>query len=127
MGAEISIFVPEHPDIAGSEAQAYVDNGWGFLLLKMGLLGLLIFLMLLWRFLGFAARNWPFGFPDKRQRVQGCLLAILLYALLGFIGGPTFFQFLHSGFVATDLGALAVLAGFTNQRSERLNFRLRRS
>jgi O-antigen ligase len=108
MGAEVSYYAPESPGVFGTAA--YVDNGWGFVLLKMGLLGLWVFVAMLWSFLRFAAREWPSNAPAHMQRVQACLLALLLFGLLSFIGGPTFFQFITSGFMGTTLGALAALA-----------------
>ena len=108
MGSEVSYYAPESPGVFGTVV--YVDNGWGFVLLKMGLLGLCVFVAMLWSFLGFAAREWPSNAPAHMQRIQECLLALLLFGLLSFIGGPTFFQFLTSGFMGTSLGALAALA-----------------
>jgi hypothetical protein len=108
MGSEVSYYAPESPGVFGTAA--YVDNGWGFILLKMGFTGLFVFVAMLWSFLGFAAREWPSNAPAHMQRVQACLLALLLFGLLSFIGGPTFFQFLTSGFMGTTLGALAALA-----------------
>jgi len=108
MGSEVSFYAPESPGVFGTAA--YVDNGWGFVLLKMGVLGLCVFVAMLWSFLRFAARERPSNAPAHIQRVQACLVALLLFGLLSFIGGPTFFQFLTSGFMGTSLGALATLA-----------------
>jgi hypothetical protein len=119
MGSEVSYYDPAFPHVFGTVA--YVDNGWGFILLKMGLTGLFVFVAMLWSFLRFAARGWPSDVPVHMQRVRGCLLGLLLFGLLGFTGGPTFFQFLTSGFMGTSLGALAVLAGLASRTPSLLN------
>jgi hypothetical protein len=113
MGSEVNYYAPESPGVFGTAA--YVDNGWGFILLKMGLTGLFVFVALLWSFLRVAARDGPSDVPVHMQRVRGCLLALLLFGLLSFTGGPTFFQFLTSGFMGTSLGALAALAGLASR------------
>lgn len=114
MGAEISSYTPA-PDIPLQTA-VYVDNGWGFILLKMGLLGPIVFIVMLWRFLKFAAGNALWNRSALVRQAQFCLLAILLFGVLSFIGGPTFFEFLMSGFMGTTLGALAVLADLVDRK-----------
>ncbi|MBI3669418.1 MAG: O-antigen ligase family protein [Acidobacteria bacterium] len=111
MGAEVSFFSPDFPEVYGRGA--FIDNGWGFVLLKMGLVGLSVFLFLIGAFLWFATRSGSEIAPGCPQHVRKCLLAILLFGLLSFIGGPTFFHFTQSGFLGTALGGLAVLAGTT--------------
>jgi hypothetical protein len=113
MGSKVSYYAPESPGVFGTAA--YVDNGWGFILLKMGLTGLFVFVAMLWSFLRFAARDCPSNVPTHIERVQACLLSLLLFGLLSFTGGPTFFQFLTSGFMGTSLGALAALAGLASR------------
>ena len=108
MGAEYSFYDPESIDVLVTTP--YVDNGWGFILLKMGVAGLLVFVAMLGAFLRFAARDWSSDAPAQLQRVRACLLALLLFGLLSFTGGPTFFHFTQAGFMGTGLGALAALA-----------------
>jgi hypothetical protein len=113
MGAEFTHYDPTIPDLYPTKT--YVDNGWGYVLLKMGLTGLFVFVAMLWRFLRFAARDWPSDAPAHMQRVRACLLALLLFGLVSFIRGPTFFHFMTSGFMGTTLGALAALADLANR------------
>lgn len=108
MGAKYTFASVDSPGLF--ETSAYVDNGWGFVLLKMGLLGLIIFVVMVWRFLKFAARDPSLNDHPSATRARMCLLAVLLFTLLSFIGGPTFFEFNTSAFVGAVLGGLAVLA-----------------
>jgi O-antigen ligase len=108
MGSEFSYsFLLDAPETV---VTTYVDNGWGFLLLKMGILGLLAFVFLAGAFLWFGLKGSPECSDAPAQFTRRCLLAILLFGLIGFIGGPSFFHFTQSGFFGTALGGLAVLA-----------------
>jgi len=111
MGAEFSWDPPDFPELFGTGP--YIDNGWGFVLIKMGLVGLTVFLFLIGSFLGYALKGDTGPFQASSPDVQRCLLALLLYGLFNFTGGPTFFHFTSSGFLGTALGGLAVLAGTT--------------
>lgn len=112
MGGEVTYSAPGYENIYGTVA--YVDNGWGFLLLKMGLLGLLVFVGMLWKFLKYAAGSGVFYERTLANRARACLLALFLFGALSFMGGPTFFQFLTSGLMGTTAGALAVLSAFSS-------------
>lgn len=116
MGAEIAFFDPDFPEI--SSQGPYVDNGWGFVLLKMGFVGLSIFLFLMGSAFWCGIKTSSELAPEALQRTQKCLLVILLFGLLSFTGGPTFFHFTQSGFLATALGGLAVLSGAHTQTQE---------
>lgn len=89
---------------------ASVDNGWGFVLLKMGYLGLCAFILLAAALLhrGISALTGMRSGPLRAERLA--VAAVFLYALVSFIGGPTFLHFSTASFFATLLGALVVLA-----------------
>lgn len=94
---------------------ASVDNGWGYVLLKMGFAGVAAFLFLIGTFLRFSVRR-DFGPGSANsQDVHGCLMALVLFGLLSFTGGPTFFNFTTSGLLGTAFGGLAVLARTTGR------------
>jgi O-antigen ligase len=106
MGSENTFILP------GAERRikvASVDNGWGYLLLKMGYLGLTAFLVLI----GLLLKRGFSGLWDATSAVvrgnRLALVGIFLYALVSFLGGPTFFHFSVAPFFATALGALVVL------------------
>lgn len=107
MGSEDSFFMPG----VGHIKVASVDNGWGYVLLKMGYLGLVTFLLLvavlLYRGLSGLGELRPSLFRANRLAV----VTVFLYALISFIGGPTFLHFSTAAFFATLLGALVVMAG----------------
>ncbi|MFP5275986.1 MAG: O-antigen ligase family protein [Acidobacteriota bacterium] len=107
MGADVNYVVDDHPNLFNTTP--YVDNGWGFVLLKMGLVGLLLFLALIWKFLRFAVRPLPPQIPLRILHLRESLLALLLFGILSFTGGPTFFQFTSSSLLGVDLGALGCL------------------
>jgi O-antigen ligase len=108
MGGEISFAAEEVAWIFGTGT--YVDNGWGFLLLKMGSLGVGAFLLLVAAVLRLAWRSLAGPATEAcRRRPQRPLLAIVIFGLLSFTGGPTFFHFTQAAFLGTALGALAGL------------------
>jgi O-antigen ligase len=105
MGSVNSFFMPgEHRVKVAS-----VDNGWGFLLLKMGYLGLAVFLILV----GMVLRTALSGLPrlqGKMLRVDRlAALGVFLYALVSFLSGPIFFHFSAAPFFGTFLGVLVTL------------------
>jgi hypothetical protein len=79
----------------GTMDEAYVDNGWAYLLTKTGITGLLAFL---W----FAACliKWM---PGNSVSLSACVLAMLL---LGMFAEPVFLQFSTSPFMGTMAGIL---------------------
>jgi O-antigen ligase len=88
---------------------ASVDNGWGYLLLKMGYVGLAAFLVLVALLLqrGFVGLDAVKNPALRANRLAA--IGVFLYALVSFLGGPTFFHFSVAPFFATALGALIVL------------------
>lgn len=117
MGAEVSFVASDLPKISGGGV--YIDNGWGFILLKMGFVGLSAFLFLIGSFLRFVMKKDSGLVQASSQNVRGCLAAVLLFGLFSFIGGPTFFHFTESGFLGTAFGGLAVLVTGTHPDGSR--------
>ncbi|HLK33352.1 MAG TPA: O-antigen ligase family protein [Terriglobales bacterium] len=106
MGGEFSYATEQVSWLSGTTT--YVDNGWGFLLLKMGITGLAAFLLLAGTVAHVAWRSRSAGVVIQRARRP--LLAVLIFGLLSFTGGPTFLHFTQAGFLGTALGALAGLS-----------------
>ena len=105
MGSENTFIMPgEHRLKVAS-----VDNGWGYVLLKMGYVGLVAFLVLI----GLLARcglnglQSPATEAGRAERLA--VVSVFFYALVSFLGGPTFFHFSVAPFFAAFLGALVAL------------------
>jgi len=79
----------------GDWEQAYVDNGWAYLLTKMGLAGLLTFL---WFAAGLIRRM-----SAEASGLSACLLTLLLFVMWS---EPVFFQFTTSPFAGVLAGLL---------------------
>jgi hypothetical protein len=79
----------------GDWEQAYVDNGWAYLLTKMGLAGLLTFL-------------WFAAGLVRRMGAAACGLSACLLTLLLFVmwSEPVFFQFTTSPLAGVLAGLL---------------------
>ena len=89
---------------------ASVDNGWGYLLLKMGYLGLAVFLAQLGLLLKLGLSGLAEVRGAKLRANRLAVAGIFLFAIISFIGGPIFFHFSVAPFFATALGAMVVLA-----------------
>ena len=105
MGSENTFIMPgEHRLKVAS-----VDNGWGYVLLKMGYAGLAVFLALI----GLLARCGLSGLQslatEAGRAERLAVVGVFFYALVSFLGGPTFFHFSVAPFFATFLGALVAL------------------
>ncbi len=74
---------------------AYVDDGWAYLLQKMGLLGAVAFLYFLITMLRSISRN--------SLALSACLLAV---ALVTMFSEPVFFHFTTAPFMGTFAGLL---------------------
>ena len=79
----------------GDWEQAYVDNGWAYLLTKMGFAGLLTFL---WFAAGLIRRM-----RAEASGLSACLLTLLLFVMWS---EPVFFQFTTSPFAGVLAGLL---------------------
>jgi hypothetical protein len=79
----------------GLMEQAYVDNGWGYLMVKMGGAGILVFSWFLWTILGSISR--------ESLAISVCFLSMLLVTLFS---EPVFFQFTTSPLLGTLAGLL---------------------
>lgn len=106
MGSENSFVMPGE----GRLKVASVDNGWGFLLLKMGYLGLAVFLFLIGTLLKAASSGLARAQSPMLRADRLAALGVFLYALVSFVSGPIFFHFSVAPFFGTFLGAILVLA-----------------
>ena len=79
----------------GFVEEAYVDSGWGYLLQKMGLLGAVSFLWLLFTLFRNSSR--------ELLGVSACLMSI---SLMTMFSEPVFFHFTTAPFVGTLAGLL---------------------
>jgi len=108
MGSENTFVMPDGRRLK----VASVDNGWGYLLLKMGFLGLAAFLalagFLLRRGLASLGSGAEASPPARPEAASVALLGIFFYALVSFLSGPIFFHFSTAPFIAVVLGALVV-------------------
>jgi hypothetical protein len=105
MGSENSFVMPGE----GRLKVASVDNGWGFLMLKMGYLGLAAFLILIVTLLRTAFSGLARVQSSMLRADRLAVLGVFLYALVSFLGGPIFFHFSVAPFFGTFLGALVAL------------------
>jgi hypothetical protein len=106
MGSENVVFSPSEQHRV---KVASVDNGWGYLLLKMGYVGLAVFLTLVAVLLksGLSGLSGVRNTALRTDRLA--VVGVFLYALVNFLSGPIFFHFSVAPFFATALGALVVL------------------
>lgn len=105
MGSENSFVIPGE----GRLKVASVDNGWGFLLLKMGYLGLAVFLVLIGTLLKTAFSGLARVRNAMLRADRLAALGVFVYALVSFLAGPIFFHFSVAPFFGTFLGALVTL------------------
>jgi hypothetical protein len=111
MGSENSFVMPGE----GRVKVASVDNGWGYLLLKMGYVGLAVFLALVLALLKTGLSGLA-GVRSAMLRADSlAVVGAFLYALVSFLSGPIFFHFSVAPFFATVLGALVALGGMREQ------------
>ncbi len=108
MGSEFVFFAPgeRHRWKVG-----YVDQGWGYLLLKTGLVGLAAFLLVIGVFLRYALKRLAAVGASRLAVNSLSLLALFLYGLVGFFGGPTFLHFSGASFFGVVLAGIVILAG----------------
>jgi O-antigen ligase len=101
MGSSFEWFEPEQ---GITVTTSFVDSGIGFLLLKMGIVGFLVFMAWILLVLSFSARLWRARpSPDRLL----CLCAITYYILFLFLG-PSFFQFVFSPWAGVVIGYIYV-------------------
>ncbi|HTS13127.1 MAG TPA: O-antigen ligase family protein [Candidatus Limnocylindrales bacterium] len=106
MGSETVFVAPEE----GRLRLTSVDNGWGYVMLKTGLLGLAIFVAFLALILRESLRNLLRSTPGTLRSNSLALLGLLLFGLVVFWSGPSLLHFTSAGFFGTALAATSVLA-----------------
>lgn len=88
--------------VQGEVETAFVDNGLGYLLLKMGLVGLAIFC---WWSSVFCRTSWSYW--KSKQISQSMLILVCLIFYLAYLPfGPSFFQFSLSFWIGASVGLL---------------------
>ncbi len=90
--------------------QNYIDNGWGFVLHKMGLLGLGALLFLLLRFALTSKRLVGSGRKLADQALIYSLVGAFAYSVLAMFGGPSLFHFGSAGISGILLGSMVIVA-----------------
>ena len=106
MGSETVFLAPEE----GRLRLTSVDNGWGYVMLKTGLLGLAIFVAFLALILRESLRNLLRSTAGTLRSNSLALLGLLLFGLVVFWSGPSLLHFTSAGFFGTALAATSVLA-----------------
>jgi O-antigen ligase len=101
MGSSFEWFEPEQ---GITVTTSFVDSGIGFLLLKMGLMGFIVFTWWAAVSLAFATRLWR-AKPTPESLL--CLCALAYYLLFLFLG-PSFFQFVFSPWAGVVIGYVYV-------------------
>jgi hypothetical protein len=87
-----------------------VDNGWGYVMLKMGAVGLAAFSLTLVLLFREAFRRLAAAGRGRPRSDSLALLGLLAYGLVSFWGGPLFFHFTQVAFFGPALGGIVVLA-----------------
>jgi len=111
MGSENSFVMPGE----GRLKVASVDNGWGYLLLKMGYVGLAVFLVLVITLLKAGLSGLASVRSAMLRADSLAMVGAFLYALVSFLSGPIFFHFSVAPFFATVLGAIVTLGGMRDR------------
>jgi len=88
----------------------YIDNGWGFVLHKMGLLGLGALLFMLARFVITSKKLLRSGRRLPDPSLLYSLVGAFAYSVLAMFGGPSFFHFLSAGVSGILLGSMVIVA-----------------
>lgn len=106
MGSENTFIMP------GAQRRvkvASVDNGLGYLLLKMGYVGFGVFILMLVLLLKQGLSGLLNVHSPTLRATRLAVIGVFLYAIVSFLSGPTLFHFDASPFFATALGALVVM------------------
>lgn len=106
MGSETKFLAP----VEGRVRVTSVDNGWGYVMLKMGVLGLLAFLVFLALLLRQSLSRLLHFRGGTPRASATALLGLLLYGIVVFWSGPSFFHFTSAGFFGTAFAGIAVLS-----------------
>ncbi len=88
----------------------YIDNGWGFTLHKMGLLGLGALLFMLARFVITSKKLLRSGRTFSDHSLHYALVGAFAYSVLAMFSGPSFFHFLSAGISGIFLGSMVIVA-----------------
>jgi len=106
MGSETKFLAP----VEGRVRVTSVDNGWGYVMLKMGLLGLAAFICLTALLLRESLRGLLHSAAGTLRANSMALLGLLVFGLVVSWSGPAFLHFTSAGFFGTALAAILVLS-----------------
>jgi len=98
------------PGMAGRVRVTSVDNGWGYVMLKTGALGLAAFAVLMTLLFRDSFQGLSQMTAGRLRSDRMALLGALVYGLTVFWSGPSFFHFTSSAFFGVLLSGTVVLA-----------------
>ncbi len=98
------------PGMEGRVRVTSVDNGWGYVMLKTGALGLVAFAVLMTFLFCDSIRGLSQMVAGRDRSDRMALLGVLVYGLTVFWSGPAFFHFTSSAFFGVLLASTVVLA-----------------
>jgi hypothetical protein len=104
----VTVFIA--PGEQGRIRVTSVDNGWGYVMLKMGAVGLAAFSLTIALLFREAFRHLEAAGRGRLRSISLAFLGLLAYSLVTFWGGPLFFHFTDVAFFGAALGAIVVLA-----------------
>ncbi|MBZ5695587.1 MAG: O-antigen ligase family protein [Acidobacteriia bacterium] len=104
----VSVFLA--PGDFGRTRVTSVDNGWGYLMFKMGSLGLIAFVALMALFFRASLQGLLRMQAGRLRSDSMALLGVLFYGLTVFWSGPSFFHFTSAAFFGILLAGIVVLA-----------------
>jgi len=106
MGSVTAFLAP----VEGRVRVTSVDNGWGYVMLKMGAVGLVTFSLAMALLFREALRGLAAAGRGRLRSDSLALLGLLAYSLVTFWGGPLFFHFTEVACFGVALGGIVVLA-----------------
>jgi O-antigen ligase len=98
------------PGMEGRVRVTSVDNGWGYVMLKTGALGLAAFAILMTFLFRDSLQGLSRMAAGRLRSDRMALLGVLVYGLTVFWSGPSFFHFTSAAFFGVLLSGTVVLA-----------------
>ena len=98
------------PGMEGRVRVTSVDNGWGYVMLKTGALGLVAFAVLMSFLFRDSFRGQSRMMAGSLRADRMALLGVLVYGLTVFWSGPAFFHFTSAAFFGVLMSGTVILA-----------------
>jgi hypothetical protein len=98
------------PGLQGRIRVTSVDNGWGYVMFKMGSLGLAAFSLMMAFLLRESVRRLASAAPGRLRSASLAFFALFFSSLVIFWAGPLFFHFTSVAFFGPALAGIMVLA-----------------